>query len=266
MRASAIHEHLRGLNGGWVDPDRTVDRWKAGDPEVEVTGVAVAWMSYTWALERARELGCNLFITHEPTYYHHEDEDPRILEWPECVAKRRRIEELGVTILRCHDLWDRFPDLGIPDSWGRKLGLGDALAGEGYFRVYDGRSETADTIARRVADRVRDMGQEAVELVGPPERRIGRIVLGTGAATPYRYMLLKYEADLVICSDDGFRYWRDGAHAIDGGHNVVVVHHQVSEEHGMERLAEHLRERFSGVPVHYIPQRCMYRLVAAPPR
>src|SRR6185436_6480024 len=102
----------------------TVDTWKAGDPQADVRGIAVGWMSYTWALEEAAAHDCNLFITHEPTFYHHRDNDPVILAWPECVAKREKIAALGLTILRCHDLWDQLPGLGIPEAWGRKLGLG----------------------------------------------------------------------------------------------------------------------------------------------
>ncbi|MEJ2600179.1 MAG: Nif3-like dinuclear metal center hexameric protein [Anaerolineales bacterium] len=232
LRGIEIQKYLQSLNRGWVDETDTVDTWKSGDPLVEVRGIAVAWMGYSHALEKAAELGCNLFIVHEPVYYHHRDDDPDILAWPECKARQMTIEKLGLSILRCHDLWDQFPGLGIPDAWGQKLGLGQPLAGEGYL-----------------------------QLIGPPERQVQRIVLGTGAATPYREMLIQYEADLVICCDDGFKYWRDGAHAIDNGHSVLIFHHPVTEEYGMQLLAEHLAERFPTIPVHFIPEKCMYQLV-----
>lgn len=263
MKAQDVHDYLQTLNGGWVDYAKSVDCWKAGDPQVELAGIAVAWMSYTWALEEAARLGCNLFITHEPTYYHHRDDEPEILGWPESAAKRRKIEALGLTILRCHDLWDQVREIGIPDSWGKKLGLGEPLGGEGYFRVYDGRGRTARRIAQELAARVADLGQPAVQLIGPPEKPIRRFVIGTGAATPYRKMLLEHGADMVVCSDDGFTYWRDGAHAIDNGHCVLVFHHHVTEDHGMELLAGHLQEKFPDVPCHHIRQQCMYELVQA---
>jgi len=60
VKALEVEAYLQSLNGGWVDYSQSVDTWKAGDPEAEVKGIAVAWMSYRWALEKAAEMGCNL--------------------------------------------------------------------------------------------------------------------------------------------------------------------------------------------------------------
>jgi putative NIF3 family GTP cyclohydrolase 1 type 2 len=262
VKALEVEAHLRSLNGGWVDYSQSVDSWKAGDPEVEVKGIAVAWMSYSWALEKAAEMGCNLFITHEPTFFHHLDNDPAILAWPESRSKRALIEALGLTVLRCHDLWDQYPEIGIPDSWGKKLGLGKPIDGQGFYRVYDGLGRKAIEIARDFAARVSDLGQPGVHLVGSPERPINRIALGTGACTPYFEMLTRYKADLVICADDGLWYWRDAAHAIDNGHNILVFHHHTTEDYGMELLAAHLAAKYPTVPIRFIKQSCMYQLVS----
>jgi putative NIF3 family GTP cyclohydrolase 1 type 2 len=261
MKAHDLLAHLRGLNGGWIKLDQTVDTFKAGDPDAEVRGIAVGWMSYTWALRRAVELGCNVFITHEPTYYDHLDNNARMFALPGVQDKRRFIEQNGLVVLRCHDLWDQYPNLGIPDSWGEWLGLGWPVASESYFRVYDVGGRTALDVARQVAARVSPLGQQAVELVGPADQVVTRACIGTGAITPFQNMLAHFGADLLICTDDGFTYWRDGAYAIDMNVPVIVVNHAVSEEAGLTNLAQHLREQFPGVPVHHIPQRCMYQLV-----
>lgn len=42
---------------------------------------------------------------------------------------------------------------------------------------------------------------------------------------------------------------------------VILVDHAASEEPGMVGLAEHLRKRFPEIPVHHIPQGCMYTVV-----
>ena len=82
MKAQDVQDYLRSLAGEWQYPADTVDTFKAGDPSAEVRGIAVGWMSYTWALQRALELGCNVFITHEPTYYNHWDNDQAIFRLP----------------------------------------------------------------------------------------------------------------------------------------------------------------------------------------
>ena len=263
MKIHEIQSHLRSLNGGWMDLEKTVDTFKSGDPKAEVTGIAVGWMSYTWALRRALEQGCNVFVTHEPTYYNHLDNDPEMLRFASVRAKREFIEESGIAILRCHDLWDQQPGIGIPDSWGTFLGLGKAVAGQGYFRVYEVDGRSVGELARQVAAKTEALGQPAVQVIGDAEKRAGRACIGTGAITPFLKLVEDYAVDLAICTDDGISYWRDGAFAIDAGIPMIVVNHQVSEEAGMVNLAEHLRAAFPAVPVHHIAQRCMYTLVSS---
>jgi putative NIF3 family GTP cyclohydrolase 1 type 2 len=263
MKALEVDAYLKSLNGGWVDRNRTVDTFKAGDPNAELTGIAVGWMSYTWALKRARELGCNLFVTHEPTYYSHRDDDQSVLRFELVRAKRRFIEDNGMIILRCHDLWDQIPDIGIPDGWARQLGFDEPIAGAGYYRVYDVTGQTAREVAQQVARRTQSFGQEAVQLIGPPDKAVSRVAIGTGAVTSLSHFLDEHQADIAICTDDGLTYWRDGALAIDLGMPLIVVNHPVSEIFGVQLLAEHLSRQFPQVPVHFIPQFCMFELVRA---
>ena len=54
---------------------------------------------------------------------------------------------------------------------------------------------------------------------------------------------------------------RDGGLAIDMGLPVILVNHAVAEINGMKLLAGHLQEKFPELPVHFIPQGCMFRLV-----
>jgi putative NIF3 family GTP cyclohydrolase 1 type 2 len=259
VQIAVIQDHLQQLNGGWVNPKKTVDRVIAGDPNAQLKGIAVSWMSYMGALKRAVELGCNLFITHEPTFYSHTDDDPESLSLLAAKQKQEFIRRNHLTVLRCHDLWDQYPELGIPDAWAKMLGFGPPLSGSGYYRLLDVGDLTAGDVARQVAGKVAVLGQQAVQLIGDPDRVVQRMIIGTGAITPFRHYLGS-SADIYLCTDDGFSYWRDGALAIDMGVPVIVVHHQVAEEHGMQLLAAHLEQRFRAVPVYHIAQKCMYRL------
>lgn len=261
MKASDLQAYFHDLAGEWQYPDDTVDTFKSGAPETAVRGIAVGWMSYTWALEEAHRLGCNVFVTHEPTFYNHRDRWELAQDLPVAQAKRAWLEESGMVVLRCHDLWDRIPEMGIPDTWGGILGFSEAIDGDEHVRVYDGGDRSALEIAQQVAAAVGSFGQEAVQLIGPQEPRVSRICTGTGAITPFFRYVEQFEADMAICTDDGIAYWKHGAYAIDARIPLLVVHHHVSEEAGVQGLAKHLQEAFPQVPVHYIRQRCMYRLV-----
>lgn len=263
LRAKDVQDYLWSL-ATWVDFKKTADTFKAGDPQTPVKGIAVAWMSYTWALKRAVELGCNLFITHEPTFYDHLDNPrPEVFLYAGPKAKRKFIEDSKLVILRCHDVWDQYPKLGVADAWADTLGFSNPVAGSGYLRAFDVSGRTAIDVARQVAAKTKPFGQEGVKLLGVPETPVHRVALGCGAITPFMRFLSDLKADLCICSDDGFSYWRDGELAIDGGFPVIVVNHCVAEERSLRLLAEHLKQHYPGVPVHSIPEQCMYRQVTA---
>jgi putative NIF3 family GTP cyclohydrolase 1 type 2 len=264
MRVTDLHEHCRALDDGWVDWDDTVDGVVAGDPETTVERIAVGWMSYTWAIEEAIDRGCNVFVTHEPTFFnHHDDRQPAAL--PETVheeirRKRRLIAEEGLVVYRCHDLWDRLPECGVTATWGRQLGLGEPVATQDYVAIYEAPEPTAAALADRVAEYTAEDGQPGVQLFGPGDASVSRVAVGTGAITPFPEMIDSEGVDVAICSDDGFRYWRDGAIAIDGGIPAVVVNHTVSELAGIRAMAEHFDEAFD-VPVAHVEQACPYELV-----
>jgi putative NIF3 family GTP cyclohydrolase 1 type 2 len=261
LNAWDVQNHLNSLNGGWVNPELTVDTFKSGDPTKELTGIAVAWMSYTEAIQRALDLNCNLLITHEPTYYDHWDKDESVFRFPQAQAKKALIEKSGIIILRCHDLWDQIPDLGVPDSWGDSFGYGKAVGGEGYFRVYDGGGHTVHQIATQIAAVVKKHGQEEIQLIGSADQIVQRFVVGTGAVTPLTEMMERYpDAQMFVCSDDGFVYWHDGAMAIDFNIPVVIANHPVTEFDGIKSLYAYLKKEFSQIPVHYLDQSCMFQM------
>ncbi|MBN1348294.1 Nif3-like dinuclear metal center hexameric protein [candidate division KSB1 bacterium] len=123
LTANDIHRYLISLGSAWIDLENTVDTFKAGDPATVVTGIAVGWMSYFRALEETVESGCNVFITHEPTFYDHHDNDPSVFDFDIAHRKKDFIRRNNLVIIRCHDVWDRMPEIGITDSWAQFLGL-----------------------------------------------------------------------------------------------------------------------------------------------
>ena len=263
LTAGDVHEYLRSLGREWIDPQTTVDTFKSGGPEVFVKGIAVGWMSYLDALQEAVARGCNLFVTHEPTYYNHPDTDQSVFSFEVARRKKAFIEDNGLTIIRCHDVWDRVPGMGIPDAWGQYLGWTKVVKEQTFYRVYELPPTTAGEIAKHVAGKVAPLGQKGVQLVGPADKLVRTVAIGTGAITSLRTMIADLQADLALCTDDGFTYWSDGAMATDMGYPVIVVSHPCSEEIGVLRLAEHLRERYPTVPVHHIAQKCMFKTILA---
>ena len=249
MKASQIHQHFQRI-GTWVNWERTNDVFLHGDPEAEVAAVAVGWIPTNDAIERAGRRGINLFITHEHCFF------PKYAETPvgrsAVDAKRELLDRFGMTVLRCHDMWDRMPEVGIPDAWAGWLGFEtEPRPVESFYKVCLTGGLTAGETARAVREKVGALGQDVVGLFGDPERRVERLAVGTGAITRLPEML-ELKVDAVLATDDGFNTPNGGMLAVDMGLPMLVVNHCTAEKPGMMAMAEYLREQFPDAPVEYV--------------
>ncbi|MHB0877762.1 MAG: Nif3-like dinuclear metal center hexameric protein [Anaerolineae bacterium] len=258
MRAAEVNRYLNGLIAPL--PADTVDRVIYGDPDREVLGMAVAWMPYRDTIVEAKARGANLLVVHEPTFYDHWDGSNRLAASAEAEAKRRLIAEHGITIIRCHDVWDAISDVGIPYAWGDFLGLGRPCRAETYYNVYSVPPQTALAFAERVAAATGSLGQDRVGFYGDADAIVTRVGVGTGCiSSPWR--LYELGADLAISVDDAVQAWVAGEWCHDSGRPLIVVNHNVAEEAGMATLAQHLAAAFPAIPVTHIRQGCSYRSV-----
>lgn len=261
MRASEMREYLVA-QGDWVDPDKTVDRIIIGDPDKEVRRVLVTWIASFAAVRRSVEGGYDLLVTHEPTFWKHAREHEAFESSAQAREKRDYILTHGLTILRCHDLWDRFPGVGIPWAWGRFLGLGTRPAGigaNGYQHRYDIAPVSLEVFARQMARRTAAIGEPAVQVVGRPDQLVSKVGVGTGCGCN----IAVYEemgCDLSIVCDDGSVYWEGIQRAEDAGHAVIRVNHGTSEEPGMVTLTAYLNRTFP-VQADHLPHGATFRLV-----
>jgi putative NIF3 family GTP cyclohydrolase 1 type 2 len=268
VRPRDLDRHMRAL-GTWVRWEQSVDTFKAGDPDVPVRGIAVAWQSQWPTLRAAAAAGCNLFVTHEPTFYVHRDDDPGPYQDAHLAAKRAWLEQTGMVVYRCHDVWDVVPEHGVRDSWARGLGLaGPPLAEDDrrYYGLFRVPTQPLRALARALAARVSDVGQGHIQLVGDAERSVTHLAIGTGAAcrVPGMAALRAPDGaapDALLVTDDGMSFWADGSWAIDRDLPLLVVNHATAEEWGMRSLAAYLRAHFPGVPVRHFPQGCLYQTI-----
>ena len=257
MNTNDIREHLLS-RAPWVDRESTVDTVKVGNPLKPVRKVGVGWMATRYDLTAAHEAGCDLFITHEPTFNDHLDpvDGPCRREEPG-MAKGQFLLEAGMVVLRCHDIWDSWPGIGIRDSWAKGLGLTslvadnkEAVVQRGWHAMYAIEPTTLEGFARHVAARVRSLGQDGVEILGNPEMRVQRPAIGVGCGGPDKDMIDRGADALVVCYD-GSWYWRDRERFVELGAGVVMVEHGTSEMWGIENLARYLTETFPTLEIQY---------------
>jgi putative NIF3 family GTP cyclohydrolase 1 type 2 len=263
MRVSEILEHFLS-RADWVDRATTVDRVIAGEAEADVDRCMVTWMPSSAALRCMVDRDIRLLICHEPTLWNHSDER-RTEDQPGSREKLAYIQEHGIVILRNHDCWDRWPDVGIPWSWAQFLGFGDqpkTISPKRYQHRYDIAPLSLETLARRVAERCGSLGEPLVQVTGEASRMVSKIGIGTGCAcdiSTYRQM----GCDCSIVCDDGSCYWAGIQRADDLGHPVIRVNHGTAEEPGMVTLTKYINDHLQGLQAEHLPHGSTFRLVGA---
>jgi len=250
MEARDFRQHCMSV-AHWVNWSDTKDIFLFGDPELEITGIAVTWLATDAVLSRAAELGLNLIISHEGAFYPNFEESNS--ERRHFSEKRALLERKGLTLLRCHDTWDRMPEVGIPDAWADFLGFpSEPRPVESFYKICDVTGRSLVELAKEILYKVRPLGQNAVGMMGNPDKQVTRMAVGTGAITrlPDMYEL---GADVIMATDDGTHTTYCGLWSVDLDIPVLTVNHGTAELPGMMRLTDYLKTIFPDVRSEYLP-------------
>ena len=262
MRIGDILEHFLS-RADWVDRSGTVDRIIVGDAEQDVDTCMVTWMPSFAAVRTIAERGVHLLICHEPTFWDHRDKRPE--RKPYAAEKLGFIQDHGLTILRNHDCWDRWPKIGIPWAWADFLGLeGEpvVIGADGYQHRYDIDPVPFEVFARRVATCTASIGEPEVEISGAFDQPVSKIGIGTGCGCGV-FDYLEMGCDCCIVCDDGISYWRDVQYAEDHGIPTICVNHATSEEPGMVTMAQYINDNLDGLTAEHLPQGCRFTRIGS---
>jgi putative NIF3 family GTP cyclohydrolase 1 type 2 len=261
MKCLEIHEYFRSV-GPFINWDKTGDSFTMGDPEQPIRKIATIWKPTLPALQSAHEGGANFVISHESLLVR--GGGPGSEEKAAMPTERDKVDWLkktGLVVYRCHDLWDRFPDIGIRFSWQKGLDLGGQIIADQFpLLVTELKSMTVKQLALHVLDRIRPLGQDWIAVTGNLDQVVSRLATGTGVTTDPMAMW-SLGADVGIVTDDYFLNCREGAHALERGFPLLTVNHGIAEEWGVANIAVHLREAFPQLQVSHIPQSCQYRVI-----
>jgi putative NIF3 family GTP cyclohydrolase 1 type 2 len=234
---------------------QTVDTFKAGNADTRVTGIAVTMMATLDVLQRAAANGQNLVITHEPTFYSHQDKpegmDESDLVWSE---KRAFIEKHGLVVWRFHDHWHRMQPDGI------QAGMVQALGWEKYQNTDNQNLFTVPetTVEKLAADVAKRLDTPVLRVVGNPEMKVTKIALNPGSSGFVRetHMLEMDSVEVLLVGET--REWETVEYAADAVTEgkkkaLIVIGHVPSEQAGMEQCARWLKTFVKEVPVEFVP-------------
>lgn len=250
MKAVDIMNELFGLADDG-DYSHTCDTCKAGDPNTEVHKIAVSMFATPDVVRQASAWGAELLIVHEPTYYNHMDHhsDDTI----EC-AKRKLIEESGLTIYRFHD----HPHGTTPDIIAAGMLRDMAFDGQiEYTDVFDlvrihlDQPLTPLQVAKHIEDK---LGIRHIRVCGAADVPCTKIsgMFGTPGGVQKELQSDNCEVMLTgeACEWNLAEYVRD-AGQLGLKKAMLVLGHIGSERNGMKYTADMLKEKHPELEVQY---------------
>ena len=227
----------------------TVDTFKAGKPGTPVRGIATTGMATLDVLRRAAAERRNFVVTHEPTFYNHQDQVAALEQDTTYRAKLRFIEEHGLVIWRFHDHAHMMrPDPLVAGS-ARTLGL-DRYASPSERGVYIVPETTLRALAGDIARR---LGAHAIRVAGDPDMKVARISMGPGYGVPALTQAVDVSIGGEAPESGGQAEYALDAQALGRPRGVILLGHMMSEDWGMREVAEWLRGVVAAVPVDWIP-------------
>jgi putative NIF3 family GTP cyclohydrolase 1 type 2 len=232
---------------------QTVDHVVFGKPETPVRGIATTMMATMDVLQRAAAAGRNLVITHEPTFYSHQDTTEPFAQDAAYQFKTAFMNQHEMVVFRFHDHWHAMRPDGIAFGMARELGWEKNRAADNQ------REFTFDGVPlARLADQIRDrLGARTLRVVGDPALRVNRAAASWGYYTfnPTNLVIARPDIDVFIVGET--REWETVEYAQDliaAGKKkaLIVIGHVASEQAGMKYCADWLKGFVSEVPVEYI--------------
>ena len=252
-------------------PPHTVDTLKAGDPNTPVTGIATTFMATLEVLREAARRGDNLVISHEPTFYNHQDDQSTFADDPVYKEKLAFIESHHMVVYRLHDeIHSATPDhieTGLIDALGWQPYISKATTHEAPFFA----TIPPITVADLAAQLEKKLGDPAVRIVGDPHLTVTHIGINPGSAGGPRNIatLQRPDVELMLLGEgtewEAIPYVRD-AQTEGRPKALILLGHEASEEPGMEQCAKDLRPLFPNLHVDHIPSHEAFWTSAHPPR
>ncbi len=253
LTAGAVLERIKA-NIGVPWRQTTVDNIIAGSPDTAVRGIATTMMATLDVAQRAAKAGRNMIITHESTYFSHQDAVEQLTKDDTYLYKRDFLAGNNMVVFHFHDHWHaRKPD-GIASGMNRELGW------ERYADPENPRSLVFPAIS--LADLAKQLqsklGIRTMRVIGDPKLVIRSAATSWGYVSqfPGIPVIARDGVDVLIVGET--REWELVEYVqdmISSGKKkaLILLGHVVSEQAGMKLCADWLRPLVPEVPVEFIP-------------
>lgn len=222
-------------------PIETQEDWDnsgmlVGDMNAEVKKAVVVLDIDEWAVEKAKELGANLIVSHHPVIFSAMKKFTKGCVPFELAAN-------SINVICCHTPLD-IADGGTNDTLAEILGF-DAYKGENPILRYVDIDETnAEALAGLLAEKLDSMVRFA-----DAGKRIGKVAICTGGGAS-----LMFEAGKIDAFITGDAKHTDFLDAISAGISLFAAGHYETEFPVVPVLKEKLQAKFEEIEIVDIKQ------------
>ena len=232
---------------------KTVDGIIAGDAETPVTGIATTMMATYAVLQRAAATGLNLVISHEPTFWSHQEDVALLQNDPLYREKLQFIKDHKLVSFRFHDhIHAMNPRDGIAEGVMRRLGWSDFVSADDPWR-FTLPPTTLDKLAADMRDRLK---ATTLRVIGRPGQPVSKLKASWGYAGKFPAVdWLNGDVDVLVVGETW--EWELQEYVADlvaagRAKALIMVGHIQSEQWGMDWCANWLKGFVPEVPVQFL--------------
>jgi putative NIF3 family GTP cyclohydrolase 1 type 2 len=232
---------------------QTVDNIIAGTAETPVKGIATTMMATLDVIQRAAASGKNMVITHEPTFFSHQDQTDQFLQDPTFKFKLDFLNRNNMVVFHFHDHWHRRNPDGINAGMAQELGW-EKNADSENPRIFNFPGMQLSRFAKEMETKLKI---RTMRVLGDPKLPVKRVIASWGyvSPTPGIPYFARPDVDVLVVGET--REWELVEYAQDAitsgqKKGLIVLGHVVSEQAGMKRCAEWLKGFIKEVQVEFI--------------
>jgi len=234
--------------------EKTVDRIITGSADTPVRGIATTMMTTLEVVENSAAAGKNFIVTHEPTFYLHEDTTNDIANDPTLRYKLDFCKAHDITIFRFHDHWHAHRPDGIAQGMVHQLGWQKNVVDPADPKklAFDGLTLAA--LAKQLSEKLH---ARTIRVLGNPNLPVHRVWANWGYLSRESgiHQFSQPGFDVLLCGEA--REWEAVEYAQDtiragAKKGLIVIGHVLSEQGGMIDCADWLRTFIPEVPIQFI--------------
>lgn len=244
--------------------DKTCDHLMTGSYDIEVKKIVTTFMATVEVIKKAIDIGANLIITHEPTWFTGKDTTDWLKDDPVYHSKKELIDKYNIAIWRFHDHMHMAKEDGIYRGFDIEFGWGDyKIENPDSMKCFGTCYQLPETTLEELCIFFKEkLDMQVVQIVGNPKMRVERVSvlvgggsLGLGTEEMPMVLMNENNLDLLICGE--ITEWTTTAYIRDAaqlGFNkgMLVLGHERSEEPGMKHLGSWMEDIVPDIEIHFI--------------